>query len=384
MTPAETFRVAMQGGRPDRVPVAPKIWIDLAARLTATPLREVLADPRLAMRVIIDAAVAVGADAARQFLFPSRQTVEEDGRLFEVDAAGRRVGEIDLAGGLATHRAAEEFVLENPAHVAFRGCWIRHTPFVRSLADVRRIAVPTREFFQSLGYGNIVRQMQAHAASRVELLGDCDSATLAFVEGFRTLDEALADLIENPSLVHALMEKGEECAIERGRFWMDTGVRVLRVNDSIGNMSVISPRHWREFVFPHLKNVCAELHRYGPDVKIYCHICGNVLPILEGLVEAGLDCIAPLDPLGGFSVGQARRIVGDQMVLMGGVNTLSFVQSSPAEIHAEALRCIQQGEVNGGRFILGSGCALPRDARLENLRALADAAGAVRKPPETQ
>jgi uroporphyrinogen-III decarboxylase len=161
-------------------------------------------------------------------------------------------------------------------------------------------------------------------------------------------------------------------------------VRVLRVNDSIGNMSVISPRHWREFVFPHLKNVCAELHRYGPGVRIYCHICGNVLPILEGLVEAGLDCIAPLDPLGGFSVGQARRIVGDQMVLMGGVNTLSFVQSSPAEIHAEALRCIQQGEVNGGRFILGSGCALPRDARLENLRALADAAGAARKPPETQ
>ena len=151
MKPDERFRVAMSGGQPDRAPVAPKIWIDLAARLTQLPLRDVLANPLLSMRVIVDAAMSVGADAARQFLFPPRQTVEENGRLFEVAPNGERIGEIDLEGGLATHRPAKDFVLENPAHVAFRGCWIRHSPFVRSLEDARRIAVPTAEFFRSLG-----------------------------------------------------------------------------------------------------------------------------------------------------------------------------------------------------------------------------------------
>lgn len=373
MNASNRFRVAMAGGRPDRIPVVPKIWIDLAARLTGTPLREVLADPAASMRVILDAALMVGADAARQFLFPPRPTAEEQGRLFEVDGGGRRIGEVDLAGGLATHRPAEDFVLENPAHVAFRGCWVRHAPFVRSLDDARRIAVPTREFFVSLGYGKMVEQMQTHAAGRVELLGDCDTATLAFVEGFRTLTQALEDLIENPALVHALMEKGEQCAIERGRFWLDAGVTVLRLNDSVGNMSVISPRHWREFVFPHLRNVCAELHRYYPGAKLYCHICGNSLPVMEDLVEAGLDCIAPLDPLGGFTVAQARQAVGDGLVLMGGVNTVSFVRAPPEEIRAEGLRCIQQGAVDGSRFILGSGCVVPRAARPENLHALLDA-----------
>jgi uroporphyrinogen-III decarboxylase len=66
------------------------------------------------------------------------------------------------------------------------------------------------------------------------------------------------------------------------------------------------------------------------------------------------------------------------MVLMGGVNTLSFVRCSPEEIHAEAMRCIQQGEVKGACFILGSGCALPRNARAENLQALANAAESMR------
>ncbi len=138
-------------------------------------------------------------------------------------------------------------------------------------------------------------------------------------------------------------------------------------------MSVVSPRLWKEFVYPHMKEVCGELHAYCPEARIYCHICGNVLPIVEPLVETGLDCIAPLDPLGGFTVADVRRRVGDRYVLMGGVNTMSFVHSSPEELRAEALRCIEEGN-RAGAFVLGSGCALPCDAKPENLEALVQAA----------
>ena len=104
--------------------------------------------------------------------------------------------------------------------------------------------------------------------------------------------------------------KGVAIAIEKGKFNIDLGLRMLRLNDSVGNMSVISPNHWRTFVFPHMKDVCTELHRYRPNVKIYSHICGNILPIVEDLVEVGLDCIGPLDPLGGFTPGEIRQRVG--------------------------------------------------------------------------
>lgn len=71
-------------------------------------------------------------------------------------------------------------------------------------------------------------------------------------------------------------------------------------NDSAGNMSLLSPAMWRKFIAPNLTYFCKEVHSYCPEAKIYCHICGNILPILEDLIETGLDCIAPLDPLGGF------------------------------------------------------------------------------------
>jgi uroporphyrinogen-III decarboxylase len=138
-------------------------------------------------------------------------------------------------------------------------------------------------------------------------------------------------------------------------------------------MSLISPEAWREFVFPHMKTVCDEIHGYDPGVRIYCHICGNVTPILEDLVETGLDCIAPLDPLGAMEPGAVREVVGDRVSLMGGVDTLAFIQARPEEIEAQARACIR-GAGERGAYVLGSGCVVPRAAPAENLQALRRAA----------
>jgi len=375
MLGAERLTVTMNGGRPDRVPVMPKIWVNLAAKLTGTDLVEVIENPRTAMKVVIDAARLIGIDGARLFLFPSRRIHREGGQLIEVDESGRRLGEIDMEGGLATRLDRwEDFRIDEPHQLAFRTSWSHDVPFLRDEADLAKMVVPEKSFYEENGYGDLAREMLAYAGDEVGLVGDCDSATLAFCVSLRGMQQALLDLIDAPDFVHRLMEKGAVYAIERGKFLLDCGLRILRLNDSVGNMSVISPRLWKEFVFPHMKEVCDELHAYCPEAKIYCHICGNVLPIVESLVEAGLDCIAPLDPLGGFSVADVRKRVGERYVLMGGVNTMSFVNSSPDEIRAEALRCIQEGGRDRG-FVLGSGCALPGDSKRANLEALVKVAG---------
>ena len=57
---------------------------------------------------------------------------------------------------------------------------------------------------------------------------------------------------------------------------------------------------------------------------------------------------------------------------MGGVNTLSFINSTPDQVIEESRVCIQAAGKKG--FILGSGCAVPRNASKENLIALSKAA----------
>ena len=179
------------------------------------------------------------------------------------------------------------------------------------------------------------------------------------------MNNAMFDLMENPKLVHAVMEKGEAIAIEKGKLNIDMGMNILRLNDSVANMMVISPSHWREFIKPHMKVVCDELHSYSKDVKIYCHICGNVLPVIEDIAETGIDRIGPLDPMGGFTAEQARKRVGNSISLMGGVNTMSFVNSTKEELMSEACEVMRGAGENGG-FILGSGCMVLRSAEKVN------------------
>jgi len=373
MTATERFNRAISGGLPDRVPSFPKIWLDLAALLTGTELHHIIEDPFKAMELIVRAGLSVGADGARLFHIPARRTAYRENVLVELDEKGKTLGRIDMLGGLATQvEDIKHIHLEDPGMMAFMQ--FRHTrvPLVNTVEEARRIAVPGKSFYQEYGFGDLQRMLLKKYSHKIALLGDCASATLAFCALYRGEVKALMDLIEQPALIHALMEKGVAFAVEKGKFNIDLGIKMLRLNDSIANMSLISPEDFRKFVFPHMKTVCDELHHYDPEVKIYCHICGNVLPVLEDLVATGLDCIGPLDPLGGVSCESARKIVGKHVALMGGVNTMSFIDCSPGQIMEESRRCIEGAGKSG--FVLGSGCAVPRHSKKDNLVAMRHAA----------
>ena len=373
MTKKERIHTVFSGGIPDRVPFVPKIWIDLAANLAGSNVIETIQDPLEVLRTIVEVGIDLDVDAVRQFHFPVRKLVVEGPSVFDIRKDGSKRGSVDVQGGLHTRLfEAGEFVLEDPHYVAYHHYYDADTPFVADVADARRMVVPDKTYYEEVGWGKHQRAIFKELDDELALFGDCSSATLAFYVCMRRMDRALFDLVEDPQLVHAVMEKGVAIAVEKGKFNIDLGIKIIRLNDSVGNMSVISPDYWREFVFPHMKAVCDELHSYDPDVKIYCHICGNVMPIIQDLLKAGLDCIAPLDPLGGYSSAQIREAVGDGAILMGGINTLSFLESSPEDIKEEAKRCMSGAGENGG-FILGSGCVIPRNAKRENLLAVMEA-----------
>ena len=373
MNSKERFICALKGQDVDRVPVMPKIWVDAASRLTGRDLFDVISDPLEALYVIARAGKLLGLDAVRQFQFPEKRCIKEDDTVFEIDSNDRKIGEIDIYGGLATHLYdSRDFRIDDPRIIANRNSWIAPEPTVNSLDDAKAIAVPDSQVFDELGWGKRQLSVMESFADDLCFIGNCSSATMAFYISFRGMNNALMDLVIQPELVHAVMERGAQTAVARGKYWLDLGINVLRLNDSAGNMSLISPQHWKEFIYPYIKHVCDQLHSYNQGTIVYCHICGNVIPVMDLLVEAGIDCIGPLDPLGGFTVAQAREKAGSGVSLMGGIDTSSLLRSTPEEVKRQALECIKQAGTKGG-YILSSGCAVPRDCPKENLLALVEA-----------
>lgn len=373
MTGFDLIYTVLNRELPERVPFMPKIWVKLACEITDTPITGILGDSYMAMDVIMKAASLCGLDGFRIFRFPERQ-VEYDskGNLVEIGPKGP-IGTIDVKGGLSTYLHDDNSIqIEDEYTIAFLQFWKQHSPLASSVKDAARIAVPPASFYRELGFGRHVRKILDNSKG-MAVVGNCGSPTLSFYSYFRGGASSLMDFYDNPGMVNAIMDKGVEIAVEKGKFCIDSGLKILRLNDSTANMNVISPDIFREFIAPRFKSVCSELHQYDPDVKIYCHNCGNILPVMQDLVDTGLDCIGPLDPLGGFTCADARATVPADFPLMGGIDTLSFINSSLEAIEAEALTCINDAGTDGA-FILGSGCVLPPGSKTELIKKAAEVA----------
>jgi uroporphyrinogen-III decarboxylase len=369
MNNVERFVLALQGGRPDRIPVLPKIWLDTAAKLAGVDLTEIAGQPQSATRLIPQVAARFGFDAARLHLFPERRLEKGENTTWELDAAGQRLGPIDLSGGLAAEpRPPGDFDWSDPAtlfSLQFRPTLIEEDADF----DWAAVAVPDVAFYEKR-YGATIRGVLQEFDGRLCGVGDCDTASLPFFARFRGVQGVMMDLLLRPEFARECFQLGINFVVQRARFLIDCGCRVLRLNDSMANMNLISPAQWREFVGPVFTEVCRQIRAYQPDVRIYCHVCGNVMPVLADLRQTGLDCIGPMDPLGGMDVGRAREILGPGYCLMGGVNTMTLAKGTPAEVSAECRTVLAKARAREGAFILGSGCALSRLTTAANLQAL--------------
>lgn len=173
-----------------------------------------------------------------------------------------------------------------------------------------------------------------------------------------------------PDFVSALMDMQAETAIQQGERLLLTGIDAFYIGDPAASASLISPQHFERFCLPAYQKFCN--HFESSDILIYMHICGNSVPILEMMAKSGVDVIEPLDPLGGVEVADAKKRVGDNIALMGWVNTLTLLDGSAEEVRAESILKCREGGPTG--YILAAGDMVPPNTSLENLQAMVDVA----------
>jgi uroporphyrinogen-III decarboxylase len=75
---------------------------------------------------------------------------------------------------------------------------------------------------------------------------------------------------------------------------------------------------------------------------------------------------------GETDIFEAKKILGDHMCLMGDVPASMLYLERPDAVQAYCTRLID--ELGSGGFILQSGCDIPANARLENVKAMVAAA----------
>jgi uroporphyrinogen decarboxylase len=133
----------------------------------------------------------------------------------------------------------------------------------------------------------------------------------------------------------------------------------------------ISQKMFLDFSLPYLKRIVETFARQGIVSVLHCD--GNWDPMLPYFREfPQASCIVELD--GDSDIFRAKEILGDWLCLKGNVPASMLAFREPEEVYDYCRKLIAEVGRDGG-FILSSGCEVPLNAKLENVKAVMSAAG---------
>jgi uroporphyrinogen decarboxylase len=108
--------------------------------------------------------------------------------------------------------------------------------------------------------------------------------------------------------------------------------------------------------------------------QVWVHSCGNILRIMEDLVELGVDCLNPVQPEC-MDLEFLKKTYGDCLSFYGGISTQQTLpRGTPAEVRSETRRVTELMSREGG-YIISPSQHIQIDVPYDNLKALIDTAG---------
>jgi hypothetical protein len=147
----------------------------------------------------------------------------------------------------------------------------------------------------------------------------------------------------------------------------DHGIEAVFSGDDIAFKSgpLLNPRWFEAHYYHRLARICDAYHARG--IKVLFHSDGNLNLILDGLVEAGIDGLNPIEVLAGMDVADLHRRYPD-LFLCGAIDVSQLLpRGTPGEVYDTVVRTLDAAE---GQIMVGSSTELNDEVPLENYLAL--------------
>lgn len=204
------------------------------------------------------------------------------------------------------------------------------------------------------------------------IIGDLELTIFEMSWHMVGLEKFLMDMAMEEPYIEALLDKVKEFSVGIGKQLVEAGVDGIWAGDDFGSQNgmMISPAMWRQIFKPRHAEVFRALKAVNPDVLIMYHTDGAVAPILEDLVEIGVDVFNPVQPnVPGHEPQALKSKLGDRLSFWGAIDQQRLLpQGSPAEIEADVAEKIQVLGAGGG-YMCSPAHIVQIDTSMENVEA---------------
>jgi uroporphyrinogen decarboxylase len=135
------------------------------------------------------------------------------------------------------------------------------------------------------------------------------------------------------------------------------------------NATLFSPAMYREIIQPADRMLWTRAHDLGKQTIL--HSCGRVTELIPDLVDAGLDCLQPLEVKAGMDVCELKPVCGDTVAFFGNIDVRLMADPDPAKIEAE-IRDKFAAAMPGGGYLYYSDHSVPKNVSFERYRYVMD------------
>lgn len=249
-------------------------------------------------------------------------------------------------------------------------------PWIRSREDLAKMVFPDPESPSLYHEAEAMIRAGGHRyAVGATLRSGISAVTMSM--GLEGLSYALADA---PDLVQTVLGRYADWAIAVSRHLKDIGVDFLWTADDMAYKTgpMFSPAAFQRVFKPRLKEFADAIKALG--FPWIFHSDGNVLPLLDDLLEIGIDALHPIEP-GAMDITEVKAQYGNRLCLVGNIDLhYTLTRGTTTEVEAEVRRRIETIGPGGG-YMIGSANSLTSYCRLENVLAMAAAIAKYRYLP---
>jgi len=178
-----------------------------------------------------------------------------------------------------------------------------------------------------------------------------ENISLMLYDDYALVEEIVETICE--LIVHTLQRALRTVEYDYGAGWEDM---------CFNNGPMISPAMFKKLLVPRYKRIADLLHRHGVDV-IYTDCDGNINDVAGLWLEAGYNCMFPIEVRAGSDPVKLRKRFGKDILLLGGVDKMALIRGK-SDILKELKRL--SPVVEEGGFIPHVDHRVPPDVPYEN------------------
>jgi hypothetical protein len=229
-----------------------------------------------------------------------------------------------------------------------------HAPFLDDYLETRsrKFLINQREQLKALKYLLIpptASEIAAYRASCEPVIDFAHRHELLLAGGWGVgadlvgwvygLERMIYTAYDDPDFLHELLEQIMHWNHSRMQVVLESGIDLYIKRAWYENADFWSPKSWRKFIYPSLKADTELAHSCG--TRFGYIITANCMPLLEMIVEAGIDVVIGVDPAK-WNLARTKEITSGKVCLWGGINGhLTIEQGSPDLVRQEALTALQ-------------------------------------------